>query len=155
MNAREGFCRIGLLLGTIGAIVGIAGTWLVYEDLAYRHNENVQFQTKAGEYWRVLTKLRYLHEGDNANTWDAAEARYLREKELVAGSGISSVDKNGTHINSITLKGGTYLTDRPISPLDCLWPLTLPFIGFLVPWGAIKIIFWVISGFTHKTSAAV
>jgi hypothetical protein len=155
MNAREGFRRIGLLLGIIGAIVGIAGAWATFNGLIWQHNRNVQFQKDASEYWRVVTKVRSNFDyGKFVDWFRAADAEYQSERQALADIGISNVVIKETHISSFTLTDGTYLIEHPISAFDCLWPLTLPFIGFLVPWGTIKIIFWVISGFTHKTSAA-
>src|SRR5947209_3026066 len=54
MNIREGFRRIGLLLGILGAIAGLLGTYIALSEALSQKKEKARFQLLAQKYWRVI-----------------------------------------------------------------------------------------------------
>ena len=65
--------------------------------------------------------------------------------------GIGEVEGRSRQINLIHLESGETVGDvQPPSATDYLADGSLPLIGFLVPWGAIRILAWLIAGFQKR-----
>ncbi len=142
MNVEEGFRRISVILGVLGFV---AGTFFAYSDIG------------------TLSKTRAAHERFlSAMTWPViqqvakqAAADFKRGHEpiwyQIDREGVSNVMVSGGRIWAINLRSGEAILDQKVATtLDyaslCLFPL----FGFLLPWGTVRVISWVISGFRSR-----
>ena len=151
MNVREGFRRVGLVLGLAGMTAGlVAGYGLLQKTLQQRWYHNA-----------FSTRLNSL-EANDAFPPPSKYGGYLIEKEFTAEHPnkqkihkilYASKDPNTAIVRAFEMEDGgmLYPTDPPTLS-SYLLPISLPILGFIVPWGFIKLLVWIGSGFTQKAS---
>ena len=179
MNLREGTRRLALLLGVAGAIAaGFYAYILLYATLQQR-SAHQRFQVAANRIerlgravqnqypvytgmdasdvgWRVLTKYPQF--------WPWVSGRTNLEPELPkAWSPSAAPNREQTdpwqtaakqtdwRIWGITTPDGqTFLPTPAPSEWSYLLILLTPIGGFIVPWGIIRAIGWVVAGFANQ-----
>ena len=173
MNLKEGTRRLALLLGVVGAVLGGFGAYLelqsVFEQRAsyaeferLANSEVVQHERKmmkSESEGRILFKApdgseRWVHkdEKDAAIRFGGVVIDDGETATLNRG-GIKAIHwSNDYRIEEIDTQGGQYLfpTPAPFAWLYCLIVL-LPILGFLIPWGAVRAIGWVGTGFAESS----
>ncbi len=159
INAREGMRRLGLLLGTLGAIVGCVYLFAFGDELLEKRARAKEFRELSSVVQEVV-RATPLHAEEHpelrlANGYEYVDPTWLRSREdALRSHGISSVEwsKNGDTIYAITTVDDTnhYDTSAP-KWWDYIGVLFLPALGFLLPWGTIRILVWVGGGFFQRT----
>lgn len=138
MNHREGFRRVGLVLGVIGAIIGLIVALSLEKEL-YHTRENAKKQ--ATEDWanaRIGKRVKAKYPGDYDDMTDKEVGRRAKGKKPWEWF------QENAPVGKYSLEDMGY--DGP--PLWAyLMPTPLPFIGFLFPWGTVRVFYWVIAGF--------
>jgi hypothetical protein len=159
MNAREGFRRVGLLLGIAGCVAGLVASAYQYYFLASKLDDARRFQVLAGNYRRFMQKYPHypvrkgpFEEMASEDTRVESDAEKDQQKEEWDSQGIDYVSITGTEISCIGRSplGFRLYGDSP-SVGAWLVPITFPFLGFLIPWIAVRILLWVGSGFAKAT----
>jgi hypothetical protein len=113
------------------------------------------YETSAADKGR----LHWTDDGVGATVWNGETTVMLRLESFAPQpnpDGIANIryDANGS-VTLLELATGDVLVKTPSPPyfVETLVPFSFPIIGFLLPWGVMKSISWVASGFT--TSKAV
>jgi hypothetical protein len=159
MNIGEGFRRIGLLLGILGAIAGFAASCVTLGEAIRHRSENARFQNFAQKYWQVMKAEKMRRGGVRSSSdaklssdqfWDQAAELYQHEKQALSTEGLAEIRLNGDNIESIKCTDGATLFPSPVSIWSWLLPLTFPVAGFFFHWGLIRIFVWIISGFAQS-----
>jgi hypothetical protein len=143
MNFKEGMRRVGLVLGICGAVVGgffafmtVAPAWTEYQEtLQFEH----QLQT------RIIREIVEAIQKDKETAGKIIQLKMDGVEKV-------HVDKSG-EIITIELMNGKELNrrSRKISLVELLGTATiLPSVGFLVPWATIRLLMWIVGGFTKK-----
>jgi hypothetical protein len=154
MNAREGMRRVGLVLGIVGGTIGALIAYPTAEQL-WSARADWFARNAPGLNGPVAyePKDKALSETPEGDALDRVAAQMLREKGgivvLVDLDGIKevTVDKAG-QVSSIELLTGESVPRAERPPLRSYAALLLyPVIGFLVPWGIVRILYWVSAGF--------
>jgi hypothetical protein len=177
MNVREGVRRLGLLLGACGAILG---AFLAYTDAKQTwerftsHNRFQSVMAGSPTMQKVAaahgTVFLFLNSGNEEIGRLTYEDGTIRETEprstmpelppgatpmyilLVNRDGIKEVGigEDGL-VHSVELSTGETVISVDPPPLKAyLVPLLYPILGFLLPWGAIRVLTWVASGFVPQ-----
>jgi hypothetical protein len=139
MNFREGMRRIGLTVGVIGGLAGAYAAVLILADIAPQRRAQSEFDS--------LLKVQLIQE----------IARDLAKEKIVNISleipsrpkGIRLFRVNGrSEIEAFELEDGRTVmrTNAPSALWYLLYPL-LAAAGFLLPWGAVRLVNWIVSGF--------
>src|SRR5262245_3594767 len=138
MNIREGVRRLGILLGASGAILG--------GSLAFKDAQTL---------WNTRTAHRNFEAVMASSTMQRIAKAAREQKEsggfaaLVNVDGIKQVevDRAGV-VSSIELSTGESVHRTEAPALKAYVSLLLyPMLGFLAPWGTIRVLTWVGSGF--------
>ena len=157
MNAREGMRRLGIVLGIAGGIVGVIvgyinaqGIWKT--RMAYRKFESTMALPTMQEVAKAIKEHQTeIEEHQKAKVLDKIPDPTDDITINVDLEGIKTVlaDKTG-RISSVELSTGETLhrTER-LTLLAYLAPFFYPGIGFLGPWGSIRLLTWVGTGFVE------
>jgi hypothetical protein len=147
MNVKEGVRRLGILVGICG---GLLGGFFANKDLQILwniHNAHQRFENlMASAAMREVAKAAL---DTQTKEWVKERSEHSATPVGVAKDGIEevTVDRTG-RICSIELSTGESVQRvEPPSPKAYLLPLLYPFVGFLLPWGCIRVLTWVGSGF--------
>src|ERR1700693_4967453 len=145
MNFQEGMRRVGLTVGALGALgVAYAAFWPFSELAAQRHRQ-AEFKS--------LLKLPITRK----ISLDIAKSKVANAVIDVQGhpEGISQIrtDTKG-EIDSFTMEDGRAVTISEAP--SWFWYLLYPIIvaaGFLLPWGGVRLVTWIVSGFVGSVPA--
>jgi hypothetical protein len=167
MNFREGMRRLALVAGALGAVAGCFVSYLQVSELTAKRERHKEFQMllSAPAVQKELKLLKtglqdakdptpafkYAHHGQN---WFDAVAAISGSTDgwTVGEDGVSKIFfGSGSEVNCIATTEGLrhYPTDLP-SAGSYLLALGWPVLGFIVPWGALTMLAWIIAGFAHK-----
>lgn len=176
MNLREGTRRLALLLGVAGAIAGGFVSYLELQTTLEqwaRHNEFEQLarsevvqqerkvlqaqtdsQTGYVPAWTVDRSMVGTTAGDSLVRKPSGYVpTWAFEGIAVNKGGIKIIYwKDGWEVDSIDTMEGKLLSPTPAPGAGSyLLIAVLPFIGFFIPWGAVRAIGWVLAGFVHPS----
>jgi hypothetical protein len=144
MNFREGMRRIGLTAGTVGALVAaLAAFALFFAGLLDNRNVQARFDPALN---LPIVKLVAKH----IAKYKIANA-YIDLPDNPQG--IKSVWANEkSEVSSLTRADGTEISGTN-GPRSLFWFLLYPpimAVGFVVPWGAVRLVTWIVSGFIRN-----
>ena len=182
VNFREGMRRLGLLLGLLGACAGAVvawdGTrtaWTAYkthgrfesvmasptmQNVAKAARDDANSQVVSGGATTKVPKLSTFGDAPlspsahASDPWEQAARDYNKQRILVKIDGIDqvTVDQAGL-ITSIYLSTGESVERTDAPHIWAFLPLLFyPALGFLIPWGAVRVITWVGGGFFESRS---
>jgi hypothetical protein len=147
MNLHEGTRRLALLLGVAGVIVGGFASYDYLQtslNQRARHNKFEQLATSD-----VIQQERKTQAG-----WDVIDPktgeRTQWEQQMDRG-GIKTILWTKDHeIESIETEDGQTLFPTPApAAWEYLLVVLFPVLGFFIPWGSIRAIGWVVTGFAR------
>lgn len=147
MNLREGTRRLALLLGVAGAIVGGFASYMELQTALTQRTAHQHFE-------------RLVNSGIVQQTRKALESPFDLSAGFEGPPIPSTVNKGGIRtinwihdyaVQSIVTTDGQTLYPTP-SPGGWSYFLIviLPLLGFLIPWGSIRVIGWVGAGFVQS-----
>ncbi len=137
--------RLGIAPGVLGGAVGGLYAYGYGTDLWKSRATHARFESLM-----ALPIMRQVS-AEAADRFSQGKPVYMFtvQSEGIKGVGISSLDG---HVLSIDLLSGEFVVDaKPASPVDYAGALALPVLGFLLPWGIIRALAWLILGFVGKT----
>jgi len=174
VNAKEGMRRFSLTLGIIGACAGICYSYIQLDSLRNQRDGQREFESliSSTPIQKLVTSLkstgpapaagRIIEKYGAKYLWNEANQVYELLSspdgyyELVGDIKDKSIrrihfDETG-RIDRIEKWNGetAYKTAAPSLGSYLIVPV-FPLIGFLVPWGTIKTITWVVAGFFADT----
>jgi hypothetical protein len=157
MNIREGTRRLALLLGVVGAILGGFASYLELQTVlsqSARHNRFEQLAaSEVVKQQRKALKSPPDFIPDSSDKWAVAAAEYQRQQAIVDKDGIKTIHWTANaDIESIETQDGQthYPTPAPSAWLYLLVAI-FPIAGFFIPWGAVRAIGWVVTGFVQPS----
>jgi hypothetical protein len=142
MNMKEGFRRVGLILGLAGMIGGaIVAYWMFLDVLEQR--------TKSRAFFELMNSPAVKDALATFGTGDPNDGIMLStEHQDVSTLRFGSMDGVHTEVTALEMKGGEVLYRRdPPSGFWYVLPFLLPMCGFAIPWALMRILVWVGSGF--------
>lgn len=150
MNLKEGTRRLALLLGVLGVITGGFVSYMELQsimDQRARHNRFEQLATTD-----VVKHLRKDHE-ESKDPWETSVASVMPGccgiKEVAWDTRHIWNDPSGIYSIQTDNDQTLYPTPAP-SPWEYLSVTLLPILGFVIPWGLVRALGWVGSGFVQK-----
>jgi hypothetical protein len=166
MNVREGMRRLGLVVGVLGAGAGAVGGYIKLQPLLAQRGQYERFQVLVSA--PTVQKEVELLEKNLPAPGHGGTSNYYMLAALCGAEGGWKVNKNGiaaiyfkSHgcadtkpiaagISMIETDDGeaVYRTDPP-GFLSYFLILVLPVLGFVLPWGAVRVLTWVGSGFVE------
>jgi len=156
MNAREGMRRLGIVLGVLGGAVGAFAGYTSARDVWNARTAHNRFELLVAS--PVIQKDRKELMDAIQKDWFARNAPPDERKRMasleekgVGGVERFTVEPSTGAITSIELSTGESIqrTDPPTLLAYMALPL-YPLIGFMVPWGAIRLLTWIGAGFFSK-----
>jgi hypothetical protein len=154
MNLREGTRRLALVLGVVGAI--LCGV-LSYAQLQSTLSERADHQ-KFEKLANSPTAVQAHKEVRMPGPWDKYDALAFKAGGTfgtdVNDGGIKKIFWNRKYrIASLETEDGRTLYP---TPAPGLWSYVLigilPLLGFLIPWGVVRSLGWVVTGFLQQTN---
>jgi len=148
MNFREGMRRIGLTAGVMGALVAaLAAFALFFAGLLDNRIVQARFDS-ALKLPIVQLVAKHIARYKIANSYvDLPENP----------QGIKSVWANEKReVSSFTRADGISISGTS-GPTSLFWFLLYPpiaAVGFVVPWGAVRLVTWIVSGFVRSGATA-
>jgi hypothetical protein len=142
MNFKEGMRRLALVSGFVGAAAGMLVVYM--ENDTYRFNEGVYQEYAALVDLPVMQKIVASAKADKIRL-----PPYTVEFTEEVKPGIKELQlSNKFEIESFTRTDGAKVYQaQPPSYSNHIWTYTFPIIGFLLPWGILRIFSWIVSGF--------
>jgi hypothetical protein len=139
MNIREGIRRIGLALGVLG---GALGSVVAVLELSATWNNSTR-----AERWRVATL-----EGRTANIPQDYSGDWVilsRPPKLgdVFTNGSQPTRASKPISDAPVIEESFYSEPEPPSIGEWIRPLLWPLAGFLLPWGLLRVLGWIVAGF--------
>lgn len=144
MNVREGMRRLGILLGVWG---GIVSGLLAYRDAKAAWDRHTAF--RRFESLMASPTMRKAAKAVKDDVQKYTDSSWATMSVGVNIGGIKEVtaDRSGT-ISSVELSTGESVPKvEPPSVKRYLTLLLYSIVGFLLPWGAVRLLTWVGSGF--------
>jgi len=147
VNLKEGTRRLALLLGVAGAIGGSFLSYLEFQEIASQRARHNRFEQLA-----TLDAIRHLRT-NHQNSSDPYEA-YVKSvmpgccgiKEVVWDTDHVWNDASG--IYAIAMDDGETLSPTAApAAWQYLFVAFAPVVGFLIPWGVVRAIGWMLAGF--------
>jgi hypothetical protein len=182
MNFREGTRRLALLLGIVGAILGGFASYVELQPVMRQRADHQRFEQLAnspvvqqarkscfdkssesehGPWEKYQTPQKNLPPLPTGATIvppycympnDDPDAFYYTPSELNSG-GTKTIHFENREIASIeTTDGQTLYPTAAPGVWPCFLIAIFPVLGFFVPWGAIRAIGWVGTGFSQPTT---
>ncbi len=173
MNIKEGLRRLGIVLGALGGVVGVMAGYTGAQDLWNHRAAHKKFQSlmasttmlkvakvenqpeaKPGPWDEYSTRrTAKLSDIDITDSQDERGGRYLlKAHPLLAGNhdGINSIHLDRARIvSSIELTTGEWVHKTEPPYIQSYFGVLLyPILGFLLPWGAVRVLIWVGIGFS-------
>jgi hypothetical protein len=175
MNFKEGFRRITLAIGLIGATAGCCFSWAMLNDLQYLKRQHDEFQTLLHSRVVSTTIKDLKRAAERSGPWDkwkqyaVPSTEYTPESEpfdaftaLHGGTAGWTINQDGVKtihfnekgdVNEIVTSDSRYLWPTPGPKIwEYLLLVVYPAAGFFVPWLLLKGLSWVIAGFATKPS---
>lgn len=147
LNIREGMRRVGLTLGVLGAIAAAVLGWSEFRTLLRRREDALLYQKTTGTpLMRKVTQAARQQSKD----WFAQNAPQSARQTLSIGSeGIQNVevDQTGAFVSVGLIDGTTLYPSTEPAVLDYAEALSFPLFGFVVPWGSVRLLAWIGTGF--------
>jgi hypothetical protein len=142
--------RLGILLGVLGCVVGIFTAYFELRELRRSSIQSEKFTSiMASPDIRAavdaIAQTDWFDENAPLNTQPQTATVNIK----LGGIRQAVVDKKAKKVTSVTLETGEsfYRTETPTLQ-SYLIPLLFPIIGFVVPWGAVRVLVWIGSGFS-------
>jgi hypothetical protein len=156
MNIKEGSRRLAIVLGGLGAIVGAFAGYQTVREVWEARTAQARFESFADssaikkDQSDLLDTVRKDWFARNARPQDRKKLATLDESEHGIGVERFTIDSSTGSITSIELSTGELLqnTKKPSRVNYLILPGYLV-IGFLVPWCTIRILAWIIAGFSR------
>ena len=161
MDAREGMRRLGLVAGALGAVTGLCVSYVQILGLLEQRARFKEFQSVLSS--PVLQReIQFLNNRLAGNKdpdfsshhhgqgWFDAVAAISGSTDgwKVEEGGVNKIYFERNEVKTIERADGE-IVSKGNNPT--LWPyLLLPVLGFCVPWGTLKALTWVASGFFPK-----
>jgi hypothetical protein len=148
VNLKEGTRRLALLLGVIGAILGGFGSYMELQTTVEQRASNVKFEQLVASDVVQQERKNCL---DPPPGYDKLNSQ-LQPNRL----GIESISwTEDCRVGTIeTGSDFLFALTPPSLWFSCLLAASFPFLGFLVPWGAIRAVGWVGVGFIEKKQSS-
>jgi hypothetical protein len=177
MNAREGMRRLAIVLGIAGSLTGSVFGYQNARDVWNARSAHKRFESLAATpaiQKDVKELVDTIQKGQSKNLSTLSDEQLQVYKNLLestppgerqklarldrraSGDGIDqfTIDPSTSTITSIQLSTGELLSRTPPPTLAAWIALPLyPLVGFLIPWGAIRALTWVGSGFFQSSQA--
>jgi hypothetical protein len=150
VNIKEGMRRLGIVLGLVG---GAIGAMSVYGGALHLWNAHVfhrRFESLMSS--DTLLKVAKDIKAFNTQAWKEGLNSGAVNSVEVNQDGIRDVTVDKTAlISSIVLSSGESIprVDAPTLS-EVLAVLLYPIVGFLIPWGVVRVIVWLGAGFVSK-----
>ena len=148
MNLREGTRRLALLLGVVGAILSGFGSYIGLQTVSDQRASRAKFEQMANS--DVVEQERKICLSDHPPPGYAKLGSQLQANT----AGIKSINwTDGCRVDMIETDAGEWLYPE-LGPgaWEYFLITLLPIIGFFIPWGAIRAIGWVGSGFVKPVT---
>ena len=148
MNFREGTRRLALLLGVVGAILGGFASYAELGSAQAQSTRHAEFQRLTAGFANSGLAQRMRQDAEHDPSDNSIMPGCCGIEEIVWDKNHVFNDPSGVY--SITTDGGqtVYATPAPAVWTYLLIPL-FPVIGFFIPWGTIRSIGWVGTGFSQ------
>ena len=155
MNLHEGTRRLALLLGVVGALLGGYVSYLELQTVLDQRASHNRFEQLAASDAVKQAKPDWFvkHEPKPHGPW---EDYVVTDPN---GTAPSEVDKDGIKkihwsknygVESIETENGQIIIPTPApAAWQYLFVAICPIIGFFIPWGSIRAIGWVVTGFAR------
>jgi len=152
MNLREGTRRLALLLGAVGAIAGGFASYSALQTIREQRASHNRFEQLAASpvIQQARRSIGTACAKDPSNK-QCGDATHNPMSEVNSG-GIETIYWNKDYqVGLIQTDDGQNLFPAPAPSawLYCLIVL-FPIFGFLIPWGAVRSIRWVGTGFAER-----
>ncbi len=175
MNVREGMRRLGLLLGVSGGIMGgflgysdaqnLCNVWTAHRKfeslMALPTTQKVAhaasvYQSGPWTQYAESTQVDYDANRGEIKGPQAAPETLPRDFFETYGNILVSVNTGGVkslmadktgQVLSIEPNAGAWVDRTEAPPLRAYLVLLYPVLGFLLPWGAVRVLTWVGTGF--------
>jgi hypothetical protein len=141
MNFQEGMRRIGLTVGVFGALIAAFAAFVTFGD-TWRAQVEFESIMKLPETQKIAQYI--AREGIKDTSVEVRDHPRIRQVSVNAKSEIESFEL-----------GDSKVVWRPSAP-SAIWFLLYPMLvgaGFLVPWGAVRLVTWIFSGFLGSATA--
>lgn len=145
MNLREGMRRLALLLGVVVAVVGGTFSNMELKSVISERAEFKRFEQLANS--SVVQQERKSCFSDNPPPGYAKRGNQLQENR----AGIEAIEwSDDCSVSMIKTVTSEWLYPG-LAPRSWEFSLIalLPIFGFLIPWGAVRAIGWVLTGFVQ------
>jgi hypothetical protein len=149
VNLREGTRRLALLLGVMGAIAGVFASYLEVQSISTERANHAKFERLATS--DVVEQTRKTQAG--WSTIDPKTGERVEWDQEIGKGGIKTIHwTTDFAIAFIVTDDGNFvfLTAAP-SVWEYLLVVFYPVLGFIIPWGAVRAIGWVVAGFVPST----
>ncbi len=148
MNLREGMRRVGLILGGIGFCAGCFVSYYYLDPLLRQRAEAKQFQAEEVIIKNLAPRSRF-------DVDRARKSGYTNGEIIEYLSSVGQVPSGYSAIMPETVKADPLVRAarewgaKPEAPSrwQYLPALAFPLLGFFLPWGAIKALTWIGTGF--------
>jgi predicted small secreted protein len=145
MNLSEGMRRLALLLGAAGAILGGFASYMELQTVLSEKEYHDRFEKLANS--DVVRQERKSQAG-----WVSVDPKTGKSDDwyqLIDRGGIKTIHwTKDNEIESIGTQDGQTLNPTPAPSARQYFLIALfPILGFLIPWGAVRAIGWVVAGF--------
>ncbi len=149
MNLREGTRRLALLLGVVGAILCGVLSWTQLQSTMRQRADHQRFEQLANSSV-IRGAIFAAQHGLSPDRDNGRVASFDLPPQISFGMRSVNFRDPGFEIQSLDMEDGQtlYPTPAPSAWLYLLIAL-FPILGFFIPWGAIRAIGWVGSGFAQ------
>lgn len=149
MNLKEGTRRLALLLGVVGAILGGYASYVELQTVLSQRALHNRFE-------QLSTSDIVKQERKSLAGWvsiDPKTGERTQWDQQVNKGGIKTIHwTEDNQIESIVPEDGLALYPTPAPAAGTYLLIALfPFLGFFIPWGAIRAIGWVGAGFVQPS----
>jgi hypothetical protein len=143
INLSEGMRRIGLLICIVGAILGTIVAVMGAAELIHRYKDNKRFEALVGS-----PEAKEITFEKVEDSWALKGDYFKYVAEPPNAMGIQEVGKSKSDGGGyVKLESGELIYKRDFSFGDFVILLS-PIFGYLIPWCVIRVITWIIRGFT-------
>jgi hypothetical protein len=160
MNLREGTRRLALLFGALGSILCGVLSWAQLQPILRQRTDHKQFEYISNS--AVVQQERKVRQAG----WEIVDPKVPARGPDVLPGDFNGWDIDPSAINSNGIKSIGWNQDYSVAYIETqdgktLYPTlapsawsylliaVLPFLGFFVPWGAVRAIGWVLAGFVQ------
>jgi hypothetical protein len=141
MNAREGFRRVGLLLGALGAIMGC-----IYSVVLWNDDRLLDRRARA-EMFEAVHQAMAAVKNPSSDTSAEKRRRDVWDRYRIRGLDLSAAGE----VLSVDTADATIYAETAPAWWEYLVLLLPPVLGFILPWGTIRVLVWVGRGFFQSS----